>query len=105
MPSVLLLGLSALAGASALQLPLLSTSHDQAPIANTKKPLVSSSALQDDIKAASLLKRSEHLFEIAKLGEDEYNHPTRVIGSKGMLRCFDVSYTMFIPSLRSRCNH
>ena len=28
--------------------------------------------------------RAEKLYEIAKLSEDQYNHPTRVIGSAGM---------------------
>lgn len=79
-PLLLLAAVSPLAGVSALQLPLIRES--QAPISTTKG-LVSSSALQGDISATKLQKRAEALFEIAKLGEDEYNHPTRVIGSKG----------------------
>lgn len=27
--------------------------------------------------------RAKKMYEIAKLGEEEYNHPTRVIGSAG----------------------
>lgn len=72
------------AGAAALQIPLLS-SHKQAPIqvADEPKPLVNSSALQDLISGDRLMVRAKKMFEIAKLGEDEYNHPTRVIGSAG----------------------
>lgn len=74
------------AGASALQIPLLS--ENQAPIEpagdyHGEKPLVDSSALQDLISGDKLYARAEKLYEIAKLGEDEYNHPTRVIGSAG----------------------
>lgn len=50
----------------------------------SKRPLVSSKALQDTIKGEHLLRRAKNLYEIAKLGEDEYNHPTRVIGSDGL---------------------
>lgn len=82
--SHLLLALSILAPVSAIQIPLLNNLDVQAPVEILKKELVSSSALQKSIKADKLLKRAEHLFEIAKLGEDEYNHPTRVIGSKGV---------------------
>lgn len=77
------------AGASALQIPLLS-SEKQAPIEpagdyHGEKPLVNSSALQDLISGDRLFARAKKLYEIAKLGEEEYNHPTRVIGSAG--RC------------------
>lgn len=75
------------AGVSALQIPLLS-SETQAPIEVTgdyhgEKPLVNSSALQDLISGDRLFARAKKLYEIAKLGEEEYNHPTRVIGSAG----------------------
>ncbi|KAJ4292049.1 Aminopeptidase Y [Kalmusia sp. IMI 367209] len=77
------------AGASALQIPLLS-SEKQAPIElagdgdyHGEKPLVNSSALQDLISGDKLFLRAKKLYEIAKLGEEEYNHPTRVIGSAG----------------------
>lgn len=54
-----------------------------ADVAASKKPLIDSEALQARIKVDNLLTRAEELYEIAKLGEDEYNHPTRVIGSNG----------------------
>ena len=47
------------------------------------KPLVSSEALQATISADSLMGRALQLFKIAKRSEDEYGHPTRVIGSAG----------------------
>jgi aminopeptidase Y len=49
------------------------------------KPLVSTEALQKHITSAGLKKRAEKLYEIAKESLDEYNHPTRVIGSEGWL--------------------
>ena len=48
-----------------------------------KKPLVDSEELQAKINKDNLLARAKELYEIAKLSEDEYNHPTRVIGSPG----------------------
>ncbi|RDW68042.1 peptide hydrolase-4 [Coleophoma cylindrospora] len=79
-----------LVGASAIQRPLVAES--QALDTSTRK-LVSSSALQDDIFSENLLKRAKSLFEIAKLGEKEYNHPTRVIGSDGHLATIDYIYS------------
>ncbi|KAF1998774.1 aminopeptidase-like protein Y [Amniculicola lignicola CBS 123094] len=78
------------ATATAIQIPFLSfpTSHDQAPIDVAKpetKPLVDSSELQDLISGDRLMARAKKLYEIAKLGEPEFNHPTRVIGSDGHL--------------------
>jgi aminopeptidase Y len=69
----------------AIQIPMLSSSKE-APIniADETKPLVNSTELQDLISGDRLLARAKKLFEIAKLGEEEYNHPTRVIGSAGM---------------------
>lgn len=65
------------------QAPMLDHVDPQPPVSAEKKPLVDSEALQKLIKADNLLARAEHLYEIAKLGEPEYNHPTRVIGSEG----------------------
>ena len=78
---------AALTGVSALQIPLLFSNH-QAPIGhvNETKPLVNSTELQDLISGDRLMVRAKKLYEIAKLGEEEYNHPTRVIGSAGRLR-------------------
>ena len=73
----LLLAHPLLSAASLLQQqPLLD--HD-----STKKPLVSSEALQADINVDKLFARAKHLFELAKLSIEDYAHPTRVIGSKG----------------------
>jgi aminopeptidase Y len=71
-------------GAAALQIPLL-PSHNQASLEHPHgtKPLVNSTELQDLISGDRLLARAKKLYEVAKLGEDEYNHPTRVIGSAG----------------------
>lgn len=86
----------ALSGASALQIPLQvplpthklpfdlwdgSSSSSSSDAAS--KPLIDSEALQARISSSNLKKRAEKLYEIAKLGEKEYNHPTRVIGSDG----------------------
>ncbi|RYP68554.1 hypothetical protein DL770_008419 [Monosporascus sp. CRB-9-2] len=49
------------------------------------RPLVDSEELQAKITKDNLLARAKELYEIAKLSEDEYNHPTRVIGSHGHL--------------------
>jgi aminopeptidase Y len=75
---------AALTGASAFQIPLLSSSN-QSPLGhvNETKPPVDSSELQNLISGERLMTRAKKLFEIAKLGEAEYNHPTRVIGSAG----------------------
>lgn len=75
---------AALTGAAALQVPLLSSAN-QAPLGHTEgsKPLVNTTELQDLISGDRLMVRAKKLFEIAKLGEEEYNHPTRVIGSDG----------------------
>ncbi|KAK1756586.1 hypothetical protein QBC47DRAFT_380220 [Echria macrotheca] len=77
--------LGAVAGLQHDQKPLFAEETGQAPISGDKKPLVSSDALQDTISSSKLLARAKRLYKIAKLSEDEYNHPTRVIGSKGHL--------------------
>jgi len=74
-----------IAGASALQIPFLSShSHAAVQLSTEAKPLVNSTELQDLISGDRLLTRAKKLYEIAKLGEIEFNHPTRVIGSAGM---------------------
>ena len=83
----LALGGLATLGASPLALAA-SGASEQKPllsIPDEKKPLVSSDALQAAISSEALLARAKKLFQIAKLGEGEYNHPTRVIGSDGHL--------------------
>lgn len=74
---------AALGSVCALQIPLVHDSAQQTLVGPSHKPLVDSEALQAAIKAESLLARAEDLYKIAKLGENEYNHPTRVIGSAG----------------------
>lgn len=49
----------------------------------TSKPLVDTEALQALINKSELKARANDLYEIAKKGEDEYGHPTRVIGGEG----------------------
>ncbi|KAH7039756.1 aminopeptidase-like protein Y [Microdochium trichocladiopsis] len=76
---------AAVSSASALdpvQRPL-GSQHSTESILATKRPLVDSQKLQDSISIDALVKRAEKLFDIAKLSEHEYNHPTRVIGSAG----------------------
>jgi aminopeptidase Y len=81
-----------IAGTGALQIPFLSPPEQAAiKVIGETLPLVDSSALQDLVSKERLLRRSKELFEIAKLGEDEYNHPTRVIGSAGKSRSRDLS--------------
>jgi aminopeptidase Y len=74
---------AALGSVCALQIPLVHNSAQQTLVGHSHKPLVDSEALQAAIKVENLLARAEDLYKIAKLGEDEYNHPTRVIGSAG----------------------
>jgi len=78
---------AAVTGASALQIPFLSSSN-QASLGHPHgtKPMVNSTELQELISGDRLMMRAKKMYEIAKLGEEEYNHPTRVIGSAGM-RC------------------
>ncbi|KAJ4399233.1 Aminopeptidase Y [Didymella pomorum] len=84
---------AAVTGATALQIPLLS-SNNQALLGHPSgsKPLVNSTELQDLISGDRLLTRAKKLYEIAKLGEEEYNHPTRVIGSAGHLGTLSYIY-------------
>lgn len=79
---------AAVTGATALQIPLFS-SNNQALLMpagghGETKPLVNSTELQDLISGDRLMTRAKKLYDIAKLGEEEYNHPTRVIGSAGL---------------------
>jgi len=66
------------------QIPIQQPADTQSAIdAIGKHGLISSSKLQDDISIKELLHRAKELSKIADLGIPEYNHPTRVIGSKG----------------------
>ncbi|RAL09416.1 aminopeptidase [Aspergillus homomorphus CBS 101889] len=84
----------------ALQLPLFQAPQaSQAPqsgLSTSSKQLISSELLQEQVKAENLLKRAKELYEIAKLGEEEYQHPTRVIGSKGHLGTLDYVYSNLV---------
>ncbi|KAL2063935.1 hypothetical protein VTL71DRAFT_4429 [Oculimacula yallundae] len=88
-----LLALSAAASASQIQQPLHESSNSETALNTKHKPLVSTEAIQADIKSKNLLKRAEKLFEIAQLGKKEYNHPTRVIGSEGHLGTLEYIYS------------
>lgn len=81
----------ALGGVNALQIPLqLPIQLPDAPswfLPSTGKhselPLIETEKLQASISKESLKKRAEDFYELAKQGEEEYGHPTRVIGGKG----------------------
>ena len=74
-----------------LQVPMLNNvkelNIDVAPspsLGSSGKPLVDSQSLQELINIDNLFKRSKDLYAVAELSMDEFNHPTRVIGSAGM---------------------
>ncbi|KAL1866662.1 hypothetical protein VTK73DRAFT_4565 [Phialemonium thermophilum] len=82
----LLAALAAVAGVGAALDYGAPDPESQAPLAvGGKRRLVSSELLQDAISGEKLFARAKELYEIAKLGEEEYNRPTRVIGSEGHL--------------------
>ncbi|RNJ58841.1 hypothetical protein D7B24_003927 [Verticillium nonalfalfae] len=99
-----LTGLAAALGGASI-LGALAQGIDQTPMVdepehNVAKPVLSgdrsaidSEALQKLIKGDNLFERAKQLYEIAKLGEAEYNHPTRVIGSEGHLGTLDYIYS------------
>lgn len=67
-----------------LQKPLLSESGKLSEGESSRgKPLIDTELLQASISIESLLEHAEALYDIAKSSEDEFGHPTRVIGSKG----------------------
>jgi aminopeptidase Y len=82
-PSYLSVALLLLGESFASQLPLFDPASTSQIHLAAKKELVSSESFQDRIHADRLFERAKTLYGIAELGEDEYNHPTRVIGSKG----------------------
>ncbi|KAH9886796.1 Zn-dependent exopeptidase [Xylariomycetidae sp. FL2044] len=63
------------------------TSATQKPLGEAdtsrSKPLVNSEKLQSSILVENLLERAHQLYSIAELGQEQYGHPTRVIGSAG----------------------
>lgn len=80
-----LVAFSALAGASIVQQQPLQQASDAQALINSK-PTITSDAIQDLITRKNLEIRAEELYKIAELSLDEYNHPTRVIGSPGKLQ-------------------
>jgi aminopeptidase Y len=83
-----LVSIPALVIAAVIQQPL-HDSHHQASLISNSKELVNSNTLEAHITKESLLKRAKALSKIADEGIQEYNHPTRVVGSKGSLPKLD----------------
>ncbi|KAI1440871.1 Zn-dependent exopeptidase [Annulohypoxylon stygium] len=79
--------------ASDLQKPLISQQRPVIADNGFAKSLVDTDKLQDSIKIDNLLDRAKDLFEIARLSEPEFGHPTRVIGSKGHAGTLDYVYS------------
>ncbi|RCI14830.1 hypothetical protein L249_6535 [Ophiocordyceps polyrhachis-furcata BCC 54312] len=79
--SIVLIGAAAAAAASASA----SASSPQAPLLSLGggRSRVDPQKLQDSISAENLKRRAEDLYEIAKRSEEDWGHPTRVIGSPG----------------------
>ncbi|KAI9376222.1 hypothetical protein BJX61DRAFT_446089 [Aspergillus egyptiacus] len=84
-----------ISGISALRIPT-PQSLEQLPLTDARKELVSSSELQSQIHASNLLDRAKVLYGLAEHAIHEYNHPTRVIGSKGHLATLDYIYSTII---------
>ncbi|KAI0204982.1 peptidase family M28 [Astrocystis sublimbata] len=74
-----------------LQKPLLSQ-PDDVLLGTDKtghKPLVDSKSLQAQISIDSLFEHANSLYDLAKSSEEEFGHPTRVIGSEGHRRTLE----------------
>jgi aminopeptidase Y len=85
-PLIQLLAFSSLAVSSAVQRPLQDEISTSETVVTSKSlPLVNSTKLQEHIKSDNLLRRAGELYKIAQFGIEEYDHPTRVIGSKGTI--------------------
>ncbi|KAI0804011.1 peptidase family M28 [Xylaria sp. FL0064] len=73
-----------------LQKPLFSPSEDEREIYQAgTKPLIDTELLQAQISTDNLFKRAEVLYDIAKSSEEQFGHPTRVIGSEGHRRSLE----------------
>ncbi|KAL2854458.1 hypothetical protein BJY01DRAFT_205199 [Aspergillus pseudoustus] len=83
--------LGLIGGISALRIP--PQALEQLTLGNVGEELVSSEGLQSEIHINNLLDRAKVLYGLAERGIDEYNHPTRVIGSKGHLGTVDYIYS------------
>ncbi|KAL4778011.1 hypothetical protein BJX76DRAFT_178844 [Aspergillus varians] len=86
------ISLGLIGGIAALNIPF-PQALEQLPLRDTQKNIVSTEALQADIHVSNLLDRAKILYSLAERGIDEYNHPTRVIGSKGHLGTLDYIYS------------
>ncbi|PFH63187.1 hypothetical protein XA68_16626 [Ophiocordyceps unilateralis] len=76
------LGRFALLGAAAAA--VVSASSSQVPLkSQSGGGWVNPEKLQDSIRAENLKRRAEDLYEMAKRSEEDWGHPTRVIGSPG----------------------
>lgn len=73
------------AGSYIAQIPLGDgqTADKAAPAVVGSRKEIDSEALQATVDADKLFEMAKDLYKIAKRSEDEYNHPTRVIGSEG----------------------
>ncbi|GAW20196.1 hypothetical protein ANO14919_096930 [Xylariales sp. No.14919] len=73
-----------------LQRPLGSPSGDVPDTHQTgNKPLIDTELLQSHISVESLFERAEALYGLAKSSEEQFGHPTRVIGSEGHRRTLE----------------
>ncbi|KAF5870732.1 putative aminopeptidase y protein [Botrytis fragariae] len=90
--STLFLAAASLVTGAVIQQPIAEPSS-QSLINEKHKPLIKSTSLQNDIKTKNLLKRANQLYKIAEESIPEYNHPTRVIGSKGHESTVDYIYS------------
>lgn len=63
-----------------------SSSH-KTPSDYSSLPLIDTEALQDSISVDALFKRAEKFYKFAQTSEEDYGHPTRVIGSAGQSTC------------------
>ncbi|KAI1115393.1 peptidase family M28 [Nemania sp. NC0429] len=77
--------------AAQLQKPLPSLPEDGLPVTDQgrNKPLVDTELLQARISTESLLEHAKALYHIAGSSEEEFGHPTRVIGSEGHRRTLE----------------
>ncbi|KAI1100238.1 Zn-dependent exopeptidase [Jackrogersella minutella] len=90
--TVLLAALCAVT-ASELQIPLLSQQEPLEPVNSPAKPLIDTDKLQANINIENLVSRAKDLYNIAKLSEPEFGHPTRVIGSEGHSATLEYIYS------------
>lgn len=73
-----------IAGASALPVEWFSLVKQAQPaLIGGAKPIVSSQEIQQHFSKEALEQRANELYDIAEKSEDQFGHPTRVIGSAG----------------------